>query len=124
MELHELRLVFITIDTVEAGRALAQHLVTNHLAACVNIIPAIESVYVWEGSLHQDSEVLLIAKTTAQVFPQLEAAVRSTHPYTTPEILAFPVSQAFQGYADWVISSVTPPSGDTHTLSATDPSGQ
>ncbi len=113
MELHDLRLVFITIDSVEAGRALAQHLVSNHLAACVNIIPAIESIYVWEGSLHRDPEVLLIAKTTAQVFPQLEVAVRANHPYTTPEILAFPVSQAFQGYANWVMTSVTPQSGDT-----------
>lgn len=104
----DLRVVLITIDSLDAGRTLAKFLVQEKLAACVNLVPQVESIYTWEGQLQQESEVLLIAKTTALTFPQLEAAVKSRHSYTTPEILALSVTDASQAYAFWVMQGVSP----------------
>jgi periplasmic divalent cation tolerance protein len=102
LEASHLRVVLITIDSLEAARSLAQSLVQERFAACVNIISGIESVYEWEGSIHQDNEFLLIVKTTALRFPDLEAAVRSRHPYATPEILALSSAQVSEAYRRWV----------------------
>ncbi|MBX7218476.1 MAG: divalent-cation tolerance protein CutA [Blastocatellia bacterium] len=103
----DLRVVLISIDSIEAGRELATFLVEAKLAACVNLIPHIESIYRWQGTIHHDPEILLIAKTTAEAFPQLEAAVKAKHTYSTPEILALPAASVSQAYGAWVFQEVT-----------------
>lgn len=97
------QVVFITAPSLEVGQQIARHLVEQKLAACVNIVPAVRSIYFWQGELQEDEEVLLIAKTRAEVFdPQLVAAVEALHPYDVPEIIALPISQGAQPYLSWV----------------------
>lgn len=99
--------VLITAPNREVARTVANHLVENELAACVNIVAPIESVYAWEGSVNHDEEVLLIAKTrTSLVESLLVQAVKSVHPYDVPEIIALPIEAGSRSYLDW-ISSVT-----------------
>ncbi len=102
----DLRVVLMTIDTLEAARALARALVEERLAACVNIVPGIESIYRWEGQVAAEPEILLVAKTTVTSLEALEAAVKARHSYTTPEILALPASAASMEYADWLRDQV------------------
>jgi periplasmic divalent cation tolerance protein len=99
--------VLITAPNREVGRMVANHLVENALAACVNIIAPIESIYSWEGKVQQDEEVLLVVKTrTALVESLLVQAVKSVHPYDVPEVIALPIQAGSRNYLDW-ISSVT-----------------
>jgi periplasmic divalent cation tolerance protein len=94
--------VFMTAaDREEAGR-LAQMLVSEKLAACVQILPEMESVYRWQGKVERHSEVLLIAKTTKSQFGALEASVRAAHSYETPEIVAIPIIAGSAAYLNWL----------------------
>ena len=81
-------------------------LIENRLAACVQMLPAIESVYRWQGSIERSSEVLLIAKTEVGKFTELERQVRAVHSYETPEIVAVPACAISQPYSEWLSSSV------------------
>jgi periplasmic divalent cation tolerance protein len=83
--------VLVTVPDAETARNLARQLVHERLAACVNIIPGITSIYRWEGAVEETGEVLLVMKTTADRYEALESAIRSRHPYDVPEILALPV---------------------------------
>jgi periplasmic divalent cation tolerance protein len=107
LEASHLRVALITIDTLEAARTLAQDLVKERLAACVTLVPGVESVYEWEGAIHQDREFLMIVKTTDARFPALESAVRARHPYATPEILALASAQVSEAYRQWVERTVS-----------------
>ena len=89
----------------EAGR-IADMLVENRLAACVQILPAIESVYRWQGNIERSSEVLILAKTESSKFTELERHVRAMHSYETPEIVAIPVSAISQPYSEWLTGSL------------------
>lgn len=97
--------VFVTTDTVESARALAQAVVREGHAACVNIIPGVTSVYVWEGAERADAECLLVMKTTATRYPALESCIRARHTYSTPEILAVAAAAVAAPYAAWVRQS-------------------
>lgn len=101
--------VFITAPPGEAAERVARKLLDEKLAACVNIVPGLRSLYWWEGKVQDDAEVLLIVKTRRSLFPALVDTVRSVHPYTTPEIIALPVVAGFQGYLDWVTASTARP---------------
>ncbi|MCS7078795.1 MAG: divalent-cation tolerance protein CutA [Chloracidobacterium sp.] len=100
--------VFVTTDTVESARALAQAVVREGCAACVNIVPGVTSIYVWEGAEREDAECLLVIKTTAARYPALEACIRTHHTYDTPEILAIAAGAVFPAYAAWVRQSCEP----------------
>ena len=89
----------------EAGR-IADMLIENRLAACVQMLPAVESVYRWQGSIERSSEVLLIAKTELGRFAELETQVRAMHSYETPEIVAVPASAISEPYSTWLSTSV------------------
>lgn len=95
-------MVFVTAGTMDEASQLAEHLVREGLAACVNIVGPVRSLYVWEGKLQKDSEYLLLIKTAAEHFPRLEATVRERHSYSVPEILALPVVDGSTPYLDWV----------------------
>ena len=91
-------------DEPEAGR-IAEMLVARRLAACVQILPGMQSIYVWQGEVQREREVLLLAKTTRASFDELERKVRAIHSYETPEIIALAISAASEPYLKWLIGS-------------------
>jgi periplasmic divalent cation tolerance protein len=99
--------VFITVPTKEVGEKIANTLLDKKLAACVNLISPIHSLYIWEGSTNADEEVLLVVKTRTELFTdQLVPAVKAVHPYEVPEIIALPIVMGSSEYLEW-IESVT-----------------
>jgi periplasmic divalent cation tolerance protein len=109
----ELVQVATTVDSEPKARAIADQLVTERLAACVQIVGPVSSVYHWNGQLERATEWLCLAKTTGARLDQLIDRIRVIHPYQQPEILATPVLAADQGYQRWVVSEVGPPSQET-----------
>ncbi|HEX6717384.1 MAG TPA: divalent-cation tolerance protein CutA [Pyrinomonadaceae bacterium] len=100
-------LVFMTAANGEEATRLADMLVGAHLAACVQILPEMESVYRWQGKIERQSEVLLLAKTTRAKFEELEREVRALHSYDTPEIIAVPLVAGSASYLEWLNQSVS-----------------
>jgi periplasmic divalent cation tolerance protein len=100
--------VFLTAASGEEATRLADLIIGAHLAACVQILPEMESVYRWQGQIERQAEILLIVKTTAGKFAELEREVRALHSYETPEIVAIPILTGSQPYLDWVSESVKP----------------
>lgn len=85
-----------------AAERLADSLVEGRVAACVNILAPCRSVYRWQGAVQHDEEHPVLAKTTTERYPALEAAIRAAHPYELPEIIALPVERGLPAYLDWV----------------------
>src|SRR5689334_4391361 len=100
--------VFLTASSGEEATRLADLLIGAHLAACVQILPEMESVYRWQGKIERQSEILLIAKTTASKFVDLEREVRALHSYETPEIVAVPLVAGSTPYLEWLADSLNP----------------
>ena len=98
--------VFITTPNREEAGLLAEMLVDARLAACVQILPEMESVYRWQGKIERQKEVLIIVKTAHARFAELETLVRSHHTYDTPEIVAVTLTAGSQPYLDWLSASV------------------
>ena len=101
--------VLLTAGSQEEAARLSEMLVGAHLAACVQILPQMESVYRWKGEVHRAPEFLLLAKTTSACFDDLEREVRALHTYDTPEIIALPVAHVSAPYFDWLTSNAFPP---------------
>lgn len=99
-----IKIVLCTVDEPETAHKLARELVNRRLAACVNIIPKVSSVYKWKGELEVAEEVLLLAKTSPERVPDLIQQVSQLHPYDVPEILTLPVDQGLGAYLDWVLA--------------------
>jgi periplasmic divalent cation tolerance protein len=99
----KMMVVLMTTANGEEASRLAEMLVGSRLAACVQILPEIESVYRWKGKVRRAAEVLLLAKTTQTRFAELERQIRALHSYETPEIIALPVTQASEPYLGWLI---------------------
>jgi periplasmic divalent cation tolerance protein len=97
--------VFMTAANGEEATRLADMLVGAHLAACVQILPEIESVYRWQGKVERQAEVLLLAKTTRGKFEDLEREVRALHSYDTPEIVAVPIVIGSAPYLEWLVKA-------------------
>jgi len=91
-----------TLPDFKYAESLAGNLVRQKLAACVQIIPQITSVYEWEGSIQQESEVLLLVKTMHSKFPAVQNAIKENHPYTVPEVFAIPTSDVSDDYLKWM----------------------
>jgi periplasmic divalent cation tolerance protein len=102
---HEL-LVLVTAPNEDEARRIANALVEERLAACVNIVGAIESVYRWEGQVTTDRETLLIIKTTDDRYEELERRVKELHSYSTPEVIAFKIERGSSEYLSWLQDSV------------------
>ena len=102
MSLVEIR---VTAPDSQVAERVSRLLVEGGLVACVQEVP-ITSTYVWNGAVERSTEVLLLAKTTAEAFDAVCAAVTEVHPYEVPEILAVPVSAALDAYAAWLKESV------------------
>lgn len=101
--------VFMTTANGEEATRLADMLVGAHLAACVQILPEIESVYRWQGKIERSSEVLLLVKTTRAKFDELEREVRALHSYDTPEIVAVPIVAGSAPYLEWLVKCAGSP---------------
>lgn len=98
--------VLMTAANAEEAERIASMLVDARLAACVQILPAIKSVYRWKGEIVRENEVLLSAKTTREKFDQLDRAVRAIHSYETPEIIALPIAAISDAYLEWLRGEV------------------
>jgi len=94
--------VFMTAANGEEAARLADMLVGANLAACVQILPEMESVYRWQGKIERAAEILLLAKTTRGKFAELEREVRALHSYDTPEIVAVTITEASAPYLNWL----------------------
>ncbi len=95
-------LVLTNLPDRASAERLAESLVERRLAACVNILAPCRSVYRWKGAVQHDEEHPLLAKTSAECYPALEAAIRDAHPYELPEIIAVPVERGLPAYLAWV----------------------
>ena len=104
-EVSDAIIVFMTASNGEEAARLADMLVGAHLAACVQILPEMESVYRWQGKIERAPEILLLAKTIKSKFEELEREVRALHSYDTPEIIAVPVVAGSASYVDWLVKS-------------------
>ena len=100
-------LVLCTCPADGTAERLAEALVSNECAACVNIVPPLRSIYRWQGELENSEEVLLLIKTTESGYPSLQSTLEAMHPYEVPEIIAVPVSHGLSGYLDWVRECTT-----------------
>lgn len=100
-------IVFVTVPSLKVAGRIATAIVQGKLAACVNIVPAITSIYKWEGKLYRDKELLLIIKTRKTLFYKLADKIKNLHPYKIPEIIAMPISKGYKPYLDWIGGSVS-----------------
>jgi periplasmic divalent cation tolerance protein len=100
------RIVLSTAGSEDEARKIARHLVENRLAACVNIVPQIESIYRWQGKVESSREWLLLIKTTAERFPAVRGAVRELHSYELPECVAINIEDGSADYLEWIGQSV------------------
>lgn len=98
--------VMMTAGSREEAARLAEVIVGARLAACVQILPEMESVYHWKGEVRREPEFLLLAKTTESRFALLEREVRALHSYDTPEIIALPITAASTPYLEWLTGTV------------------
>jgi periplasmic divalent cation tolerance protein len=96
-------MVFITCPSHSVALGLSQPLVSGHLAACVTIIQGVTSVYQWQGALCEETEVLMMVKTTPQALEALTQYVLANHPYDCPEVVALPIVAGSVPYLEWVM---------------------
>ena len=108
VRMNEHCVIFITAGSKEEAKQLSRGMIENKLAFCVNTVPGIQSTYHWEGELHVDDEILLIAKTRQQKYGALENWVKQNHSYDVPEIISLPIQKGLPEYLkaidDWVTS--------------------
>ncbi len=98
-------MVFNTCDSAEMASSIAEMLVSRKLAACVNIVSGIESVYEWQGKIEHDEETLLIIKTQKSLFADVESAIQEIHNYELPEIIAVSIEAGEKHYLNWIQSA-------------------
>lgn len=100
-------MVFVTAPTRREAEKIGKAVVRENLAACVNIIPTVTSIFRWQGALQKSREALLVLKTTKPQYKALEKSLRSKHSYEVPEVLAVTVETGFKQYMDWVARETT-----------------
>jgi periplasmic divalent cation tolerance protein len=98
-------LCLVTIDDPAKAAEIARALVERKLAACVNIVTEVRSIYRWEGEICDDSERLMFIKTTSDLFPRLQTTVKELHPYDVPEIISLKIDQGLPEYLQWIDES-------------------
>ena len=99
-------IVFVTCESKKQAETIAQAVVSEKLAACVNVVPGVRSCYVWEGTLTWSDEFVLLIKTTRGRFDQLQDRIKGLHSYEVPEIVAVNIDDAFNKYIDWIDEGV------------------
>ena len=106
----EIKIVYMTAGNMDEASRIAKALVQRRLAACVNIIDGMRSVYEWKGTLHEEREVVMIAKTHADYLPDLVEAVKGMHSYDCPCIVGLDVHDGNNAFLDWIRAQVGPAS--------------
>jgi periplasmic divalent cation tolerance protein len=101
------RIVLTTAGSEEEAGKIARHLVERRLAACVNIIPRVASIYRWQGKVEETREWLLIVKTTAAAFGQVRGAIAELHSYELPECICLTIEDGSPNYLEWIADSVS-----------------
>ena len=96
--------ILTNVPDLQCGHTMAHALVEQGMAACVNLLPAVRSVYRWQGTVEEAAEVTLLVKTTTALYRKVEAAIKAAHPYEVPEIIALPIVAGLPSYLDWVVS--------------------
>ncbi|PZR76273.1 MAG: divalent-cation tolerance protein CutA [Chthoniobacterales bacterium] len=104
----ETLLVCSTFPDTETARWIARQLVTEKFAACANIVPAVESIYRWQGKVEDGEETFVFFKTTAARYPAFQEKLKSLHPYDVPEIIALKISDGLPEYLKWVDRNTKP----------------
>lgn len=102
--MQQVLLVLTNVPDEATAGTMARTLVEQRLAACVNILPGVRSVYQWQGAVDEATEITLLMKTTRQRYADLEAAIQLAHPYDLPEIIALPLDGGLPSYLEWVVS--------------------
>jgi len=104
----EARLVLVTAPNEAGARAIARALVGDGLAACVNVLGPIRSIYRWRGAIEDEAEYLLLIKTSARLYTRLERRVQELHSYEVPEVIALPIETGSAPYLKWLLDSTGP----------------
>jgi periplasmic divalent cation tolerance protein len=107
-------LVYITAENKDQARTIGTAIVEERLAACVNIIDGMNSIYWWEGTMHESSETVLIAKTRDTLLDKLTSRVKELHPYSCPCIVALPIIGGNESFLQWILDETTPTPADRH----------
>jgi periplasmic divalent cation tolerance protein len=94
--------IFVTVGSQDEAERIAEALVAEHLAACVNVVGPLRSIYWWEGRVQRDQELLLLIKTRAALFAGVEQRVKQLHSYQTPEVIAVPITAGSTEYLRWL----------------------
>lgn len=102
-------MVFSTFPDAETAARIARALVDEHLAACVNVVPTVRSIYRWQGAVCDEAETLAVIKTTAERYPALAARIAELHPYQVPEVIALPLADGHPPYLAWLAEQVARP---------------
>jgi periplasmic divalent cation tolerance protein len=97
-------LVLTNVPDATIATTIARRLVELRVAACVNILPQVQSIYRWQGMIEEAGELSLLIKTTQARYAELEAAIKALHPYDVPEIIAMPIVQGMPTYLNWIIA--------------------
>lgn len=100
------QIIYCTCPDFETANNIAQHLVKTKIAACVNILPSVTSVYEWQGKIETASEHLLLIKTCHIHYSSIEAEIKRLHPYELPEIIAVAIEQGLPDYLNWINSCI------------------
>jgi len=98
--------IMVTAGSLKEARKIALELVERRLAACVNLMGPLESVYEWQGKIERSRERLLLIKTSRELFHEVETAICKLHSYSTPEIICLPIVDGSRDYLDWVANSI------------------
>ena len=98
--------VLSTFPDADKAAEIARVLVDERLAACVNLVPTVRSIYRWQGAIQDDAEALAVIKTTAERYPALASRLAELHPYDVPEILALPLDDGHAKYLAWLAGAV------------------
>ena len=108
--MNKARIALSTAGSLEEAQRLARALVEQRLAACVNLVPQVQSIYRWQGQVEEASEILLIIQTTADCLESLESTLRLLHSYEIPELLVLDSAPRSPAYLNWVFATVATPS--------------
>jgi len=101
----EFVVILVTTSSQEEGLNIARALVDSRLAACVNMIPGLRSIYRWKGKIWDEGELLLLIKTQTALFEKVEGKIKEIHSYEVPEIIAIPIIRGFETYLNWLEES-------------------
>jgi periplasmic divalent cation tolerance protein len=105
---NDVSLVLCTVPDRAHAERIAGTLVEERLAACVNILPGVVSVYRWQDAVEHDDELLLLIKTSVDVYDRLETRIRALHPYELPEIISVPILTGQADYLEWIKNNLAP----------------